>query len=127
MKPVYQTTMVEQPYTVCRPVTTVRQVVEECGYYERQMVTVPGPVIERQVRIPVDPCDSCERPRRKLFGCLHKKKAFATVAIQCPPRNVCQTAFVSRPVVRNISETRYVTETMTRQVPVQTCTMVAEE
>ena len=91
MKPVYQTTMVEQPYTVCRPVTTVRQVVEECGYYETQMVTVPGPVVERQVRIPVDPCDSCERPARSCSAASTRRRRYATVAVQCPPRNVCQT------------------------------------
>ena len=45
--------MVEQPYTVCRPVTTVRQVVKECGYYERQYTEIPGPIVERKVRVPV--------------------------------------------------------------------------
>ena len=53
MKPVVQTTMVSEPYTVCRPVTTTRQVVEECGYYETQKTIVPGPVYERQVKVPV--------------------------------------------------------------------------
>ena len=43
------------------------------------------------------------------------------------PGPSARRVYVSRPVVRNISETRYVCETMTRQVPVQTCTMVAEE
>ena len=51
----------------------------------------------------------------------------ATVAVQCPPRMVSQRVFVSRPVVRNVTETRYVRETMVRQVPVTTCRYVAEE
>ena len=34
---------------------------------------------------------------------------------------------MSRPVVRNVTETRYVRETMVRQVPVTTCRYVAEE
>ena len=54
MKPVYETTMVDQPYTVCRPVTTCRQEVRECGYYERQYTEVPGPIVEKQVRVPVE-------------------------------------------------------------------------
>ena len=91
MRPVYQTvnqrapvhrdeagrprrSMVAQPYTVCRPVTTVRQETVECGYYERQYTTVPGPVVERQVRVPVEECDACGEQPRGLFGCLHKKK-----------------------------------------------------
>ena len=55
------------------------------------------------------------------------QKVTATVAVQCPPRMVSQRVFVSRPVVRNVSETRYVRETMVRQVPVTTCRYVAEE
>ena len=47
--------------------------------------------------------------------------------MQCPPRMVRQRVFVSRPVVRDVSETRYVRETMVRQVPVTTCRYVAEE
>ncbi len=117
--------MVEQPYTVCRPVTTCRQEVVETGYYERQYTTVPGPVVERKVRVPVA---GMRLRAAGLFGCLHhKKKVTATVAVQCPPRTVSQRVFVSRPMVRNVSETRYVRETMVRQVPVQTCRMVAEE
>ena len=58
MRPVTETVMVEQPYTVCRPVTTVRQETVECGYYERQYTTVPGPVVERRVRVPVQECDA---------------------------------------------------------------------
>ena len=57
MRPVTETVMVEQPYSVCRPVTTVRQETVECGYYERQYTTVPGPVVERKVRVPVQECD----------------------------------------------------------------------
>ncbi len=124
MRPVYETAMVDQPYTVCRPVTTCRQEVVECGHYERQYTTVPGPVVERKVRVPVEEC-GCQSPG--LFGCLHRKKVTATVAVQCPPRIVSQRVFVSRPMVRTVSETRYVRETMIRQVPVQTCRMVAEE
>ena len=118
--------MVEQPYTVCRPVTTCRQeVVESAAITSGSTPTVPGPVVERQVQVPVEDC-GCEPAR--LFGCLHhKKKVTATVAVQCPPRTVSQRVFVSRPVVRDVSETRYVRETMVRQVPVQTCRMVAEE
>ena len=52
MKPVYETSMVDQPYSVCRPVTTVRQEVRECGYYERQYTMVPGPIVERRMRVP---------------------------------------------------------------------------
>src|SRR5208337_2484491 len=75
MKPVTETVMVEQPYTVCRPVTTVRQETVECGYYERQYITVPGPVVERRVRVPVQECDLCgEEQPRGLLGCLHHKR-----------------------------------------------------
>ena len=85
MKPVYETAMVDQPYTVCRPVTTVRQEVRECGYYERQYTTVPGPIVEQQGPRSgrATPCDSCG-----LFSCFHKRKVTATVAVQCPPRTV---------------------------------------
>ena len=68
MKPVTETVMVEQPYTVCRPVTTVRQETVECGYYERQYTTIPGPVVERRVRVPVQECDLCEDQPRGLLG-----------------------------------------------------------
>ena len=54
LRPVYETSVVEQPYTVCRPVTTVSQETVECGYYQRQYTMVPGPVVERQVRVPVE-------------------------------------------------------------------------
>ena len=91
---------------------------------ETQKTIVPGRIYERQVRVPVEDC-GCEP--RGLFGCLHKQKAWATVAVQAPPRKVCQTVYRPQQVVRNVSETRYVTETMVREVPVQTCTMVAEE
>ncbi len=116
--------MVDQPYTVCRPVTTVRQEVKECGYYERQYTEVPGPIVEKKVRVPVEDggCGSCG-----LFGCFHRRRVTATVAVQCPPRVVSQRVFVSRPVVRNVTETRYVRETMVRQVPVTSCRYVAEE
>ena len=118
MKPVVQTTMVAQPYTVCRPVTTVRQVVEECGYYETPDGDVPGPVVERQVRVPVEDC-GCEPPRpvrlpAQAAGAGDRRRPV-------PAPEVCQTVYVPRQVVRNVTETRYVTETMTRQVPVQTC------
>ena len=121
--------MVEQPYSVCRPVTTVRQETVECGYYERQYITVPGPVVERRVRVPVQECDLCgEEQPRGLLGCLHhKRKVTATVAVQCPPRTVCQRVWVSRPVTREVSETRYVRETMVRQVPVTQCRYVSEQ
>ncbi|MEW4571532.1 hypothetical protein AB1L88_26975, partial [Tautonia sp. JC769] len=109
--------MVEQTYKVLRPVVTQREVVQECGAYETQMEVVPGPIVQRRVPVPVDPCS---RPHG-LLGCLHhKKKAFATVAVQCPPRTVSRRVFVSRPVVRTVSETSYVAETRVRQVPVQT-------
>ena len=124
MRPVYETAMVDQSYIVRRPVTTCRQEVVECGYYERQYTTEPGPVVERKVRVPAEDC-GCEK--RGLFSCLHHKKVTATVAVQCPPRVVSQRVFVSRPTVRTVSETRYVRETMIRKVPVQTCRMVAEE
>ena len=76
---------------------------------------------------PVEDC-GCEEPRRGLFGCLHKqKKVTTTVAVQTPPRTVCQRVFVSRPVVEDVVQTRYVRETMVRQVPVTTCRYVAEE
>ena len=105
MKPVSETVMVDQPYTVCRPVTTVRQETVETGYYERQYTTIPGPVVERQVRVPVQECDACgfEKPRG-LLGCLHKKKVTTTVAVQCPPRVVSQRVFVSRPVTRDVTD-----------------------
>ncbi len=125
MKPVYETAMVEQPYTVCRPVTTVRQEVRECGYYERQYTMVPGPIVEqtgpRSRRGPV------VRFVRAFQLLPPAAKVTATVAVQCPPRVVSQRVFVSRPVVRNVTETRYVRETMVRQVPVTTCRYVAEE
>ena len=75
----------------------------------RQYTTIPGPIVERQVRVPVegDPYAS-----GGLFGCFHKPRVTATVAYQCPPRVVAQRVFVSRPVVRNFTETSYVRETM---------------
>ena len=125
MKPVYETTMVEQPYTVCRPVTTCRQEVVEMRLLRaavhhgaRAGRRAKGPRAGRGVRL---------RAAAGSSAASTKKKVTATVAVQCPPRTVSQRVFVSRPVVRNVTETRYVRETMVRQVPVQTCRMVAEE
>ncbi len=70
MKPVTTTQMVTQPYVVRKPVTTVSEVVRECGHYETQYTTVPGPIVERQVKVPVEDC-GCETVKR---GCFHKKK-----------------------------------------------------
>src|SRR4051794_5927130 len=89
MRPVVQTSMVSQPYSVMKPVTTVRQVTEECGYYERQLVTVPGPVVNQCVSVPVEDC-ACPG----LLRCGHRRRAVATVAVQTPPRTICQTVFV---------------------------------
>ena len=125
MKPVYETAMVDQPYTVCRPVTTVPPGGQGVRLLRAAVHEVPGPIVEKKVRVPVDEtsCDSCG-----LFSCFHRpRKVTATVAVQCPPRMVRQRVFVSRPVVRNVTETRYVRETMVRQVPVTTCRYVAEE
>ena len=52
MRPVTTTQMVTQPYTVRKPVTTVSEVVRECGRYETQYTTVPGPIVERRVKVP---------------------------------------------------------------------------
>ncbi|MFO0908814.1 MAG: hypothetical protein U0794_10730 [Isosphaeraceae bacterium] len=107
MKPVMQTRDGQPDLQRDAPVVSTRQVVEECGYYETQRSVVPGRVYERQVRVPVeDPC-GCRPHPRALFSCLHKK-AWATVAVQAPPREVCQTVYVPRQVVENVSETRYV-------------------
>ena len=92
---------------------------------QRQYTMVPGPIVERRMRVPVveTSCDSCG-----LLSCFHRpRRVTETVAVQCPPRMVRERVFVSRPVVRNVSETRYVRETMVRQVPVTTCRYVAEE
>ena len=56
-----------------------------------------------------------------------KKKVTATVAVQCPPEPSASAVWVSRPVTRDVTETRYVRETMVRQVPVTRCRYVSEE
>ena len=125
MKPVYATSMVDQSYSVCRPVTTVRQEVKECGYYRAPITMVPGPVVERRMR-GQGPGNILRFVRaHELFP--PAGQVTETVLVQCPPRMVRERVFVSRPVVRNVSETRYVRETMVRQVPVTSCRYVAEE
>ncbi len=54
MRPVYETSHGgSELLRLAGPVTTVRQEVRECGYYARQYTMVPGPVVERRVRVPV--------------------------------------------------------------------------
>ena len=78
--------MVEQPYTVCRPVTTSARRSRSAATTSVNTPMVPGPVVEAKVRVPVQEaaCESCG-----LFGCFHQqKRVTATVAVQCPPRMV---------------------------------------
>ena len=96
------------------------------------MEVVPGPIVRASRPGPgrrLRHLRQRRRPARRpgLFSCLHKKKAYATVSVQCPSRTVCKRVFVSRPVVRTVSQTSYVAETRYREVPVQTCKYVAEE
>ena len=56
----------------------------------------------------------CDCQPRGLFSCFHRRTGWATVAVQCPPRQVCQTVYVPRQVTRDVAETHYIQETMSR-------------
>jgi hypothetical protein len=100
--------MVNESYNVLKPVQTTRQVTETQASFENQQVVVPGPIVQQTM---VNGCTGCAQ----------------TVAVQAAPRVLNQTVMVQRPVIRNIVETSYVQETITKQVPVQTCSYVNEE
>ena len=105
MKPVTETVMVEQPYTVCRPVTTVRAGDRRVRLLRAPVHDGPRPRGRAQgARAGAGMRRSARNSPRGLFGCLHhKKKVTATVAVQCPPRTVSQRVFVSRPVTRDVT------------------------
>ncbi|MHC5538733.1 hypothetical protein ACYOEI_10965 [Singulisphaera rosea] len=130
-RPVYSTTYVQQCVTACRPVTET--------FYVNQCVTVCRPVTSVQqvteycmqtaiqyVSVPVKShgCGLCHKPTP--CGC-------ATVAqTVCTPvpvvRNVCVTQYVPEVQTRQIpvTRTRMVPETKTISVPVVSCRMVSE-
>jgi hypothetical protein len=98
-KPVYDTTYVQQCVTVCKPVTTTCQVTETCMQPVTQLVTVPVG----------GKCSLCGK-----------------VKPACGCATVTKTCYQPVSVVRDVTVTRMVPETQTRQVPVTTCRMVKE-
>ena len=118
--------MVEQPYTVCRPVTTTRQEIGRVRLLRAAVTHGPRPgrraqgprpgagmrrlrgAAARALRLP--PQEEGDRHRRRPV----------------PAADGLPAVFVSRPVVRDVTETTYVRETMTRQVPFRPA-VVAEE
>jgi hypothetical protein len=92
--------MVEQQYTVCKPVSTTRQVTEICMQPTTQLVSVPTK----------GHCGICGK-NPCGGGC----------------KTVAQTCYTPVPVVKNVVETQMVREVQTRQVPVTTCQMTYED
>jgi hypothetical protein len=99
-RPVCETTMVCQPYQVCRPVTTTRQVTEYCMKPYTELVTVPV--------------------KTRCGRCGHSGGG-------CTCQTVARTCYRRVPVVREVTETRMVSEVQTRMVPVTHWRMVPEE
>ncbi|MGE3818617.1 MAG: hypothetical protein AB7I30_04230 [Isosphaeraceae bacterium] len=97
-KPVYDTQYVTQTYTTCRPETSVQQVLETCMQPYSQVVTLPA--------------------KHKFLDLCHKTP-------ECP-RTAIQTCYTPVQVAKNVTVTRMVPETQTRQVPVTSCRMVQE-
>jgi hypothetical protein len=98
-RPVSETHLVNQQYSVCKPVSTTRQITEYCLQPTTTLVTMP-----------IAPkCGLCGRPK-PTCGC----------------QVVAQTSYTQVPVVRDVVETHYVREVMTRQVPVTTTQMIRE-
>ena len=93
-----QTRMVPETYTESVPVTTTRQVVENVGTYE----TGPGPVATSQAEA------------GSVAG------GYGTAV------RPLEQSYNSRPVVRTVPETSYVTQTRTRLVPRQEVVQVPE-
>ena len=119
MVPRVVTSYTSESYTETVPVTTTRQVVEECGSYETRMVPKisVGARLYPSLRSPV-------RRRLRLLPRRHPRGGAggrsATTAM------ACEQVFVSRPVVRSVPETTYVQQTRTRTVPVQQTVEVSE-
>jgi len=95
-----ETTMECQPVRVCRSVTTTRQVTECCLCPFTELVTVPV--------------------KTKCSRCGHSEGG-------CTCQTVARTCYRRVPVVREVTETRMITEVQTQQVPVVHWRMVAEQ
>jgi hypothetical protein len=116
MVPRVVTSYTTENFTETVPVTTSRNVVEECGSFETRNVPriVAGP--------------GC------THGCGHRcgsgcKSCSGNGAGGCPSTTTvmeCQQVFVSRPVTRTVTETCYVQQTKTRTVPVHKTVEVPE-
>ena len=99
-RPVCETTMVCQPVRVCRPVTTTRQVTECCLRPFTELVIVPV--------------------KTKCSRCGH-------LGGGCTCQTVARTCYKPVPVVREVTETRMVTEVSSQMVPVVHWRMVPEQ
>jgi hypothetical protein len=99
-RPVSETTMECRPFCVCRPVTTTRQVTEYCLRPVTELVTVAV--------------------KTKCSRCGHSEGG-------CTCQTVARTCYRRVPVVREVTETRMVTEVQTQLVPVVHWRMVAEQ
>ena len=104
-KPVFDTEYVTQNVTTCRPVSETHQVTEICMQPSTTYVTVPV-----TMKVKSGHCGSCGKSE-VICGC----------------ETVAQTCYTPVPVVRDVTTTRMVRETSTRQVPVTHCRMVCEE
>ena len=132
-----QTSVVPETYTDRVPVTTTRQVVEEQGCYVTQAIPVT-------TTVPVAGCSTAGGGHGGLFsrcsggaGCGHKCGhrcgggcglcgGYADGGYTTQTSCTYQQVYVSRPVVRSVSETNYVNQTKTRLVPVQQVVQVPE-
>jgi hypothetical protein len=118
-RPVYETTYVQQPYTVtrqvrettyvdqavtvCRPVSTTRQVAVTCMQPVSQVVTRPA--------------------KAKHHGLLNLCHGAAVAGCV----SVVETCYVPTVEYRDVVETQMVSEVQYRKVPVTTCRWVTEQ
>jgi hypothetical protein len=103
-------------YTVCKPVTTYKEVQECCGSWKTVTEHCPGPVVEKCVREPgtwewdENGCCSVYKP-----GCCK------TVKVQCPGTTICRKVWCPKTVTRRIACTHYVKEVKHCKVPYTVC------
>jgi hypothetical protein len=113
-RPVFDRTYVQRNVTVCRPVADTTVV--------NQNITVCRPVTTtRQVT------EYCMQPTTQLVPVVpHHCGHCGKVAPACGCATVAQTCYTPVPVVRDVAVTQLVPEVQTRQIPVTTVRIVPE-
>ena len=131
MVPEPQTTWVERPRVVCKPVfdtTYVQRTVNFCRPVVEtsmvdQLVTVCKPVSTTQ-----QVTEYCMQPRTEYVTVAARQKCglCGKVKPACGCQTVARTSYTPVPVVRDVVLTRYVPEVQSRQVPRTSVRMVPE-